>query len=306
MQSLLSFVTTSDMLQTLCGGVHVLDFFTRNPDLYASVLPLSWREWLHDVEISDLLDLLMREDLSCLVLTTSNTSGTEGTWRGHALPPKSFMDYVSTVRKLSLDRTFSSSNTKSPSLSRHISVGMNVKKAHEVTNFAAFVNELTVKLACEDQVDITHIVDFGSGQNYLGRVLAGPLYRKQVVAVESKVLNIDGAKAMDVNAKLAKKQVIWRNKRAYRDTGIDNAHLEQQQRESLLPDIGDQEKHSEQAKLKPIPQTTEELGKIQYIEHVISDGNLDNVVQQLHYTPPSVDSLVVNGNTVEKLTSLVY
>ena len=49
---LLNFVGDSDLLQALIGGVHILDFFTRAPSLYTSLLPASWRAWfdLHDIQ----------------------------------------------------------------------------------------------------------------------------------------------------------------------------------------------------------------------------------------------------------------
>ena len=37
-ESLLSFITSSKLFQNLCGGVHILDFLTKEPDLYSTVL----------------------------------------------------------------------------------------------------------------------------------------------------------------------------------------------------------------------------------------------------------------------------
>ncbi|KAF1935611.1 hypothetical protein EJ02DRAFT_460240 [Clathrospora elynae] len=53
--SLLQFTTTSWLHQTLCGGVHILDFYTRSPDLYSHILPQSWREWFKTRDIMDIL-----------------------------------------------------------------------------------------------------------------------------------------------------------------------------------------------------------------------------------------------------------
>jgi hypothetical protein len=36
-ESLLQFTAASTIFQTLCGGVHILDFFTREPSLYHTV-----------------------------------------------------------------------------------------------------------------------------------------------------------------------------------------------------------------------------------------------------------------------------
>src|SRR5690348_10556346 len=65
-QSLLSFATSSDLFRNLCGGVHILDFLTREPDLYTTVLPAEWRDWFDLVEIEDVLQLLLRADLSSI------------------------------------------------------------------------------------------------------------------------------------------------------------------------------------------------------------------------------------------------
>lgn len=61
--SLLHFGTSCTLLRTLCGGIHINDFFNRDPDLYTQVLPQEWREYFKSAEIFELLDLLMREDL---------------------------------------------------------------------------------------------------------------------------------------------------------------------------------------------------------------------------------------------------
>ena len=63
--SLLHF-TQHPLFQTLCGGVHILDFFTRDPpeDIYTSIIPPSWREYFGQFPIEKVLDILMRDDLS--------------------------------------------------------------------------------------------------------------------------------------------------------------------------------------------------------------------------------------------------
>ncbi|KAF8430480.1 hypothetical protein BGX38DRAFT_398337 [Terfezia claveryi] len=63
--SLLTFIQ-QPLFQTLCGGVHILDFFTRDPpeDIYTSILPSSWREYFGQLPIEKILDKLMRDDLS--------------------------------------------------------------------------------------------------------------------------------------------------------------------------------------------------------------------------------------------------
>lgn len=226
--SLLTFVTTSELFRNLCGGVHVLDFLTRKPDLYSWVLPKDWRDWFDEVELSDILDLLLREDLGqygdeCRKSCTS--------WRNYRAPPTSLVEYVLQIRKHSLRRELQrlSAKTNDEPLPHHIAVGMKSKKVHEVTRFATYVDQLSQSLdsgAAGEYADVnseeqvtdlpnrepsagkssTTIIDFGSGQNYLGRTLACPPHNKHVVAIEQRHHNVEGAKGMDVTARLAKKE----------------------------------------------------------------------------------------------------
>src|ERR1700712_1697987 len=64
--ALLNLAGSNELLQTLCGGVHILDFFTSTPDLYTRILPQEWRDFFVDHEIMDILDLLMRENIEDL------------------------------------------------------------------------------------------------------------------------------------------------------------------------------------------------------------------------------------------------
>lgn len=216
-ESLLNFTTSSWLLQTLCGGVHILDFYTRAPDLYSTILPKSWRDWFKGRDITDVLDLLMREDLKQF-----DASGDDSvrTWRGGPAPPEELLSYIREVRKHLLARDFPPPNSglkpQKASLPRHIALGMKVKKVHEVDNFARYVDRLASEIAESGKDPITHLVDFGSGQNYLGRALAAPPYSKHIVAVESKQHNIEGAKNMDVLARLVPKPLVMRNKKEYR------------------------------------------------------------------------------------------
>ena len=212
-ESLLKFSTSSWLLQTLCGGVHVLDFYTRTPDLYSTILPQTWRDWFKSRDIMDVLDLLMREDLA-------QFDNGSSTWRDGPIPPEDLIQYIKDVRKHLLARDFppagSTLQPEKTSLARHITMGMKVKKVHEVDNFARYLDRLTSEIASSGKDPITHLVDFGSGQNYLGRALAAQPYSKHIVAVESRPHNIEGAKNMDVLAKLVDKPLIMRNKKEYR------------------------------------------------------------------------------------------
>jgi hypothetical protein len=166
----------------------------------------------------DVLDLLMREDLAQFDSCKHDTEDTS--WRGGPCPPNDLLEYIKTVRKHLLGREFSPQGshdgTKMGKMARHVTMGMKVKKVHEVENFARYVDKLTSDIAASGKKDITHLVDFGSGQNYLGRALAAEPYSKHIIAVESKQHNIEGAKNMDVLAKLVPKPLVMRNKKEYR------------------------------------------------------------------------------------------
>lgn len=320
--SLLTFATSGDLFRTLCGGVHILDFFTKEPDLYSTVIPSEWRSWFLLHQVSDILDLLMREDLQqfentgplqgdlAVGPTTSreHINDIKREWRGHPLPPRSLLDYIQTIRKHTLDRTFrvkDQNGLKNTALSRNVSVGMKPKKIHEVENFAKYIDNLSSEIALTSSQSITHLVDFGSGQNYLGRALASSPYNRSVIAIESKLLNIDGARTMDVLAKLTEKEVIMRNKKAYR---VQTLH-------------GNHHSISSERQLKSTPAKTSPLtaprlqppanprravvdnGSIQYIEHLIQDGNLSAVIDQIQRVDDELRGEAVSSSKLESSTS---
>ncbi|KAF2626681.1 hypothetical protein BU25DRAFT_411655 [Macroventuria anomochaeta] len=248
-ESLLKFSTSSWLLQTLCGGVHVLDFYTRTPDLYSTILPQSWRDWFKSRDIMHVLDLLMREDLAQF------DDGTP-TWRDGPSPPADLVQYIKDVRRHLLARDFpppgSGPQPERASLARHITLGMKVKKVHEVDNFARYLDKLTSEIASSGKEPITHLVDFGSGQNYLGRALAAQPYSKHIVAVESRPHNIEGAKNMDVLAKLVDKPLVMRNKKEYRAlTGKGKKKKPKDAQASAAPDDAANEPAVEKEDAKP-------------------------------------------------------
>ena len=271
--SVLEFSGASAIFQTLCGGVHILDFFTQEPSLYHTVIPQEWRSWLTACESMDLLDLLMRNDLDQA--------------RGNS-PPQSLLKYIREVRKHSLCRTVSPKRKSETKLPRHIAVGMIPKKIHEVTNFADYVVGVADDVSETCGKAITHFVDFGSGQNYLGRALASPPYNKHIVAVESKELNISGAKSMDVLAGVAEREVVMRNKKIYR--ALQNSMTPEEQlnvkalrraakpQQPPAPDVVDLRLSRD---LATIYTPTDGKGYIQYVEHVVKDGDLTDVVEQI-------------------------
>jgi hypothetical protein len=295
-QSVLTFATTSDLFRNLCGGVHILDFLTREPDLYTTVLPQEWRDWFELVDIERVLDLLMRDDL-----VEYSHRMSEHSEKTEPLPPTSLIDYISTIRKLSLQRTFTPPSDNISGLPSHVVVGMKTKKIHEVTNFAAYVGQLCDELSSQhhpDQEPLT-VVDFGSGQNYLGRTLASPPYNKQVIAIEKRHHNITGAKSMDVHAKLAKKEKIMRNKKEWkRQLGLSNsgkkgnvasvaAPVETSPSESLSGDVSTPttalDPSMAEANIVGI-EFEPGKGSMTYIEHDIQDGHLEDVIYPA--TPP--------------------
>jgi len=336
-QSLLKFTTSSWLLQTLCGGVHILDFYTRTPDLYSTILPEAWRIWFRERDIMDVLDILMREELARF----GDTATEETTWRGGPAPPADLVEYIEDVRKHLLVRQFPpagrTSNIAKSSIARHVALGMKVKKVHEVDNFARYIDTLTSDIEASGRKEITHLVDFGSGQNYLGRALAAPPYSKHLVAVESKQHNIDGAKNMDIKAKLVPKAVVIRNKKEFRakfeqDKKAKKSKLsglgwaDQNITRNSLPETNEvrtnaaePSKFVEHAKVKTIRDSydddrclapnnqsndiisetvtinlqvyTEGHGSVQYVEHVIKDGDLNPVIDQV------LDSTRVQGHS---------
>ena len=316
-ESLLSFVTSSTLLQTLCGGVHVLDFFTQTPDLYTTILDPEWRDWIGMVDIPHLLDLLMRENVENLLASISSIDSEatrprdSPTWRGGPFPPKSLLLYIQNVRHHTLLREFDKTQaSRAAPLTRQVSAGMNLKKAHEVERLAAYLDNLANELSKDASVPITHLVDFGSGQNYLGRALASPPFDKRVIALESKEHNIQCAKAMDIGAKLAAKEYVIRNKKAFRNEVYgDSYHLK-----STSVDAGGFKravsiKRDQQTPVSEPTTGMQQKRKIQYLQHVIHDGNLQDVLSKVQNSrEPSlmVVSLHSCGNLVHHgLRSLI-
>ena len=319
----------------------------------------------------DILDLLMREDLDQFDHMSVDN---KRTWRKGSLPPEDLLQYIKDVRKHLLARDFpppgSGLRLQKPAISRHVAMGMKVKKVHEVDNFARYIDRLTSEIEESGKNPISHLVDFGSGQNYLGRALAAPPYSKHIVAVESKQHNIEGAKNMDVLAKLVPKQLVMRNKKEYRaktgkgkkkgkdqgrngsavsevtndtlDTEQTNGHAELwTEGSSLLPfeespslngapgpeadcidghctlatllqrgakgiqagnPTGDEDAPSSEDKPTTTTTTlqiyTEGHGSVQYVEHIIKDGDLTPVIDQV------LDSANVQENSAESADAI--
>ncbi|KAM0707591.1 hypothetical protein Q7P35_004236 [Cladosporium inversicolor] len=283
-EGLLNLAGSNELLQTLCGGVHILDFFTSTPDLYTRILPQEWRDFFLDHSIIDILDLLMREDLA---------SVTDQTWREGAVPPDSLVEYVRAVRKHLLTRLpFSSQCARNRAmkptqkLTRNVAVGMNVKKVHEVGIFSSYVHNLTSSISDATGHPISHLVDFGSGQNYLGRALASEPYNRNIVAIESRGHNQDRALKYDITARLRPKEVFPpRNKKLFR-AGLQHpiadstppTPLAEQPTQECEDGACAEPQEEQHAKVQL---SAEGKGTIQYVEHWIEDGNLTNVLDQI-------------------------
>ncbi|PGH04320.1 hypothetical protein AJ80_08543 [Polytolypa hystricis UAMH7299] len=315
-QSLLSFATTSQIFINLCGGVHVLDFLTREPDLYTTILPQEWREFFDEHDIGDILDLLLRENIELLrgnVPEDENVSKQNGNgeWRSGSAPPPSLVEYIYQIRRHCLGREFTpiGGNGEKASPSRipiHVAVGMKPKKSHEVENFSRYVDSLTASVNEERGANITHIVDFGSGQNYLGRNLASPPYDKHIIAIERHHHNLRASSAMDVHAKLKKKVVVMRNKKQYKlhklqgeaandgesDSSRSTPSKTDSARKSSSDDLLETAAQRATEETVALAQAGDETaegdrprGSMEYIEHDIKDGYLEPVIQ--HAVAPS-------------------
>ena len=307
-ESMLSFITSSSLFQTLCGGVHILDFLTKEPDVYSTIFPEEWRIWFLLHSVSDILDLFMNEDDDLLESLKSSMAtlppkkqDTKITWRNGPCPPPSLLEYIQTIRRHALTRDFipldpsaAPSFAGTETLPKHVTVGMKPKKIHEVENFVKYIKRLTADVDGTDGHDITHIVDFGSGQNYLGRALARPPYDKQLIALESKHLNIKGAKLMDVTARLAEKEKNMRNKKQYRmgsqianhDPNVSQMgaiHFNGSSPKPVNVGIGDSVDQEHLVRSR---------GKIQYIESFIKSGDLSTVVNEIRYISNKPDGML--------------
>ena len=278
-QALLKFVNNSEVFQILCGGVHILDFFTIGTGLFHVALPKEWHAFLLSCDSMRLLDLLVRDDLKNI------------SYDGEHQPPASFLDYVRTVRSLSLSRKYSGSGRKLPEIAREVSVGMKPKKIHEVTNFADYVQRLSREVADHDGSDISHFVDFGSGQNYLGRALASEPYNRHVVAVEGREHNVSAAKGFDVSSGLAVAPRVVRNKKLWkkiREAAGPGGLKDPETRARLIKEIAGEEladggaiEFRPKNHLTPTYEVEEGKGFVQYISGRLDSGDLSDVIQHI-------------------------
>lgn len=277
-ESLLNFAATSDAFQIFCGGVHILDFFTSEPGLFQWILKPDWQEFLMACEPMVLLDFLLRDDLEA--------PPADRAWPD---PPETLLRYVKDVRRHSLSRSFTPVRPKLPVLPRQVAVGMNVKKVHEVTNFADYIDRLAADIARTNGTEMTHFIDFGSGQNYLGRTLASAPYSKNIVAVEGRENNQAGARELDVFAGFAKAEKVMRNKKVWQNL-VDSQTPVEELDPKALRRLAAAKLETEQAEgvdlrprkeLKAIYGTEEGKGMIQYITGQLETGDLSEVLSKI-------------------------
>ncbi|KAG5974131.1 hypothetical protein E4U58_003590 [Claviceps cyperi] len=283
--SLLHFVYNTDLFQILCGGTHILDFFTTQPGLFHTILPVEWHPFLLQCDTMRLLDILMRDDLSTLHSKLQDLP---------PMPPTLF-GYIKSVRDLSLNRDFSPRRKEGPGKSEPlpvppytVRVGMKPKKIHEVTNFADYVDRLSKDIHAENNGEtITHYVDFGSGQNYLGRALASEPYNRHVVAVEGRQDNVTAARGLDIASGLAVKEKVMRNKKLWNkilEAGGPNPHADP----AALADAVKQVAGSEAFDFRPREQITsavaaeEGKGYVQYVAGRLDSGDLSDVISKIN------------------------
>ncbi|KAL7769288.1 hypothetical protein ACKLNR_000672 [Fusarium oxysporum f. sp. zingiberi] len=271
---LLKFVRTSETFQILCGGVHILDFFTIEPGLFHYAIPKEWHAFILSRSLMEFLDLLMRDDLDNLKLEGEQ-------------PPASLIDYIRTVRSLSLGRSFTPPSDKLPVLPRSVAVGMNVKKTHEVTNFADYLARLSEDISSQCGYEISHYVDFGSGQNYLGRAMASEPYNRHVVAVEGRENNVTAARGLDVSSGLAVKPKVMRNKKLWTKILEARGPDGQEDPEALAKAIrevaGDEAFEFRPVKELEAEYTVEKgKGSVQYISGRLETGDLADVIAQIN------------------------
>jgi hypothetical protein len=283
-EALLEFARNTDIFQILCGGVHILDFFTLDPGIFHSALPDEWKEFLLSYDTMKTLDLFLRDDLDAI----SFEKGQE--------PPESLIDYVKALRRFSLRRDFAPRQQKKlPVLPKSVSVGMKPKKIHEVVNFADYVDALSEDVSQQTGSEISHFVDFGSGQNYLGRALASEPYNRHVVAVEGRDHNVTAAKVYDLTSKLAIRPKMMRNKKIW------NKALE-----ALTPEL-QKDQEAVQAAIKQVegadnfefqPMNIQEAeyvaeegkGGVQYISGRLDSGDLAEVIENIEHRQPESGS----------------
>jgi hypothetical protein len=296
---LLEFSASSELFQALCGGVHIVDYFTIGAGPFYDVLPTSWHPYLFACDIMSFVRLL----------ATGRPDDSRS--EDEIQPPQSLIDYVHSIHRLSMTRKPSSCKvTGRETLPRTISIGMKQKKIHEVVNFAEYVKRLSGDIQEGGGDAISHYVDFGSGQNYLGRALAAEPYNLRVVAVEGRDHNVAAAKGKDVNSGLIKKPKVMRNKKIWEQIKKIRKHEDTEDPESIRKAIEAIE-GSEAYDFRPrnvlgLKWDGVEKGKghVQYVSGRLDSGDLTDVIANIERHPPSQEDSAVAGAQAERERAL--
>ncbi|QGA16449.1 hypothetical protein EYB26_004116 [Talaromyces marneffei] len=325
-EALLSFATSTPLFLNLCGGVHILDFLTSEPDMYSTLFPEDWRNFFHEHDLYDILDLVLTDDLTPFRLPTGagwKTQEEGDKWKNGPLPPHSLLNYIHDIRRLSLRRDFTSKVPKNTSaIPQRLAIGMKDKKLHEVEHFSKYVDSFTASVSEIRNEPITHIADFGSGQNYLGRTLAHS-YNRHIIAIERKHAYIKGAQGFDISAKMAKKKEIrmYDKKAELRKGNTGNGAVATEAICATCPPGEAQQEEDGSAALSvfkdldisaedlptPAPNSShkaeeeeeeglEPRGTMDYIEHNIKDGYLEPIIR--HVVNPDTESSTKNDARV--------
>ncbi|KZZ90979.1 hypothetical protein AAP_03620 [Ascosphaera apis ARSEF 7405] len=295
-QSLLSFATQSNLFRNFAGGIHILDFLTREPDLYTTVVPEDWRNFFDQHAILDILDLFLREPIDQYqTATKDDNNGQKGLgYRDGPAPPTSLIEYIHQIRRHNLQREFTPQpDSKFGKIPPHVAIGMKPKKMHEVENFSRFVNAFADDVHAKRGEAVSHIVDFGSGQNYLGRNLASPPYNRKIIAIERRHHNIHGAMGKDVHAKLKLKKAAKKGAEKQEEAKAGDAAMVCDEPVTLDRDENGQptavlvasEKADRDLNGKMNHLDLGPSGSVEYIEHDIQDGYLEPIIQ--HVVNPS-------------------
>ncbi|KAJ8605719.1 hypothetical protein MRB53_041360 [Persea americana] len=288
-RDLLSFTTNNTLVQDLCGGVHLLDAFTRSPDIYETLLPQTWRSWFDLQELQDVLDLVLEPTRADLEGRTAPSPPDSA--------PHDLLQYLQTIRNLSLDRRYFPRPRQSGQIkiTRKIAAGMKEKKLYEVQQFAGYVHDLADTVNHD-----TVLVDFGSGQNYLGRTLASAPYCRDVIAVESRAQNIERSKAMDIHAGLvAKREVIRRNKKLYR-AQLDGTECEKSIVDSLEQAVMPVDEKS--PAIQDVTPHDDNMGSVRYVQARLSDGRLETVLDSAQACSAGPSHMVISLHSCGNLS----
>lgn len=310
--SLLSFASSTALFRNLCGGIHITDFFTRKPSVYEAVLPEEWREFFDEHENLDILDLLFREDIS--VYQSIPGGAAKPDYRGKAPPPASLVDYIHAIQRHSLRREFRSTSSRPVlKIPQHVAIGMKPKKIHEVETFSRYVDQLADRVGeMQDGAPITHLVDFGSGQNFLGRILIGEPYGRNLIAIERRHQIITGA--VDKDATIARKKKKGPVKQLAEKSETTRSSLDSHPTPITLSTDTDgnptarlvASEHPTNADGSELPSKATDVsvskrGLINYIEHEIQDGHLEPIIKGI--VNPAGDSASNSGVMVLSLHS---